>query len=214
MPHLMPAVCDGHVKQHLDEPSKNLAALPCLEIIYPCNQVWNFITLWCLCNTRLVRIVRLHSHTVSSVHELDVIHERRKKMNRLFGGIVLIWVFSKIGGKPLKWMVKIMEKNPMNKFSWFGGYFNPLYLETSIWGKELGTQWWGLNHSRGVLGSSKWRQFWGPGSLEVTEMGTPTKTWTVDFAGSWHMSLWPMTTQQIVWQNKDKTVTVGATFHY
>ena len=40
----------------------------------------------------------------------------------------LIWVFPKIGGKPPKWMVKIME-NPI-RMDELGV---PLFLETSIW---------------------------------------------------------------------------------
>ena len=42
----------------------------------------------------------------------------------------MIWVFPKIGGKPPKWMVKIME-NPMNK--WMIWVVFPLFLETPIW---------------------------------------------------------------------------------
>ena len=49
----------------------------------------------------------------------------------VFGGRELnnyeyIWMFPKIGGKPPKWMVKIMVPNPMNK--WMIWVFLPLFL--------------------------------------------------------------------------------------
>ena len=49
----------------------SLASLEII-IIFP-NKVWNSITLWSLCTTRLVRIVR-HSHTscFSMIHELGL----------------------------------------------------------------------------------------------------------------------------------------------
>ena len=40
-----------------------------------------------------------------------------------------IWVFPKIGGKPPKWMVKIMEK-PMNKWDDLGGNYTPIFGST------------------------------------------------------------------------------------
>ncbi len=43
-----------------------------------------------------------------------------------------IWVFPKIGGKPPKWMVKIME-NPMNKWDDLGG-FPPIFGNIHISG--------------------------------------------------------------------------------
>ena len=43
--------------------------------------------------------------------------------------LTLTWMFPKIGGKPPKWMVKIME-NPI-KMDDLGG--PPLFLETPIW---------------------------------------------------------------------------------
>ena len=39
---------------------------------------------------------------------------------------IYIWVFPKIGGKPPKWMVKIMVPNPMNKWMIWGVF--PLFL--------------------------------------------------------------------------------------
>ena len=43
--------------------------------------------------------------------------------------IPIKWMFPKIGGKPPKWMVKIMEKPYWN--GWFRGFQTPYFLETS-----------------------------------------------------------------------------------
>ncbi len=48
-----------------------------------------------------------------------------------------IWVFPKIGGKPPKWMVKIME-NPMNKWMIWGVF--PLFLDQHPFG-NLQSHW-------------------------------------------------------------------------
>ena len=42
-----------------------------------------------------------------------------------------IWVVPTIGGKPPKWMVKIME-NPLDKMGWFGGSFPPIFGKQPI----------------------------------------------------------------------------------
>ena len=47
-----------------------------------------------------------------------------------------MWLFPKIGGKPPKWMVKIMD-NPMNKCVFFYFWKHPFDLEIDPW-----NSWW------------------------------------------------------------------------
>ena len=42
-----------------------------------------------------------------------------------------IWVFPKIGGKPPKWMVKIMVPNPVNKWM-IWGFSHYFWVDTHI----------------------------------------------------------------------------------
>ena len=75
------------------------------------------------------------------------------------GIITPIWVFPKIGGKPPKWMVKIME-NPI-KMGWFGGttIFGNIHIGLIKW------VWLGVFHPTniGVLCTPFIHdRFWGP----------------------------------------------------
>ena len=56
--------------------------------------------------------------------------QKHPSLRKIFLNLCLNWVFPRIGGKPPKWMVKIME-NPMNKWMIWGVF--PLFLETPNW---------------------------------------------------------------------------------
>ena len=74
-----------------------------------------------------------------------------------------IWVFPKIGRKPPKWMVKIME-NPIKQMDDLGGITTPIFGSTPIWMSRgylcYALHKWVISLMKGVILGSPLNSYW------------------------------------------------------
>lgn len=146
-------------------------SLASLEIIFP-NKVWNSITLWSLCTTRLVRIVR-HTHTscFSMIHELGL----------WFTFLVEFWNLSSLTQfRPNQFKKIWINFEYCSNLQSFTNFQSSVSKSTTLRISRDPNQGIWTSITLGCFWGPQNSQFWGPGFLPEL------------LSRSWHESLWPM----------------------